>query len=234
MTETLTKTAIVTGAGSGIGLATAKMLGQLGYRIMLVGRDQSKLERAAETLAEAVVFPADLSKSTEAQRMIDEGIRLLGRIDVLVNNAGWSPLKPIGSHLAEDIEQVFRINAIGPCVAIARLFPILLKQGGGCVVNVSSMATVDPFAGLFAYAAAKASLNLMVKSCVNEGKKRGVRAFAVAPGAVETPLLRSMFPETAVPKNRALAPERVAEVIVECIEGKRESELGTTILLPSP
>jgi len=234
MAETTTKTAIVTGAGSGIGLATVRMLGELGYRVMLVGRDQAKLERAAEGLIEPVVFPADLSQSIEAQRMIDEGNRLLGRIDVLVNNAGWTPLKPIGSHLAEDIEQVFRINAIGPCVAIARLFPILVKQGGGCIVNVSSMATVDPFAGLYAYAAAKASLNLMVKSCVNEGKKRGVRAFAVAPGAVETSLLRSMFPETAVPKSRALAPEIVATVIVDCIEGKRESELGGTILVPSP
>jgi NAD(P)-dependent dehydrogenase (short-subunit alcohol dehydrogenase family) len=233
MTETA-KTAIVTGAGSGIGLATVRMLGQLGYRIMLVGRDPAKLARAAEGLTDPVIFPADLSQSAEAQRMIDEGSRLLGRIDVLVNNAGWTPLKPIGLHLAEDIEQVFRINAIGPCVAIARLFPLLVKHGGGCIVNVSSMATVDPFAGLYAYAAAKASLNVMVKSCVNEGKKRGVRAFAVAPGAVETQLLRSMFPETAVPKSRALAPERVAEVIVDCIEGKREADLGGTILVPSP
>lgn len=234
MADAATKTAIVTGAGSGIGLAAGRMLHERGYRVMLVGRDRSKLEQASAGLADSIVFPADLSQGAEAQRMIDEGARLLGRIDVLVNNAGWTPLKPLGAHLAEDIEQVFRVNAIGPCVAIARLFPILLKQGGGCIVNVSSMATVDPFPGLFAYAAAKASLNLMVKSCVNEGKKKGIRAFAVAPGAVETALLRSMFPETALPKSRTLSPERVAEVIVECIEGKREKDLGGTILVPSP
>lgn len=234
MAEAATKTAIVTGAGSGIGLAAARMLYERGYRVMLVGRNRAKLEQASAELSDSIVFPADLSQGAEAQRMIDEGAGLLGRIDVLVNNAGWTPLKPLGAHLAEDIEQVFRINAIGPCVAIARLFPILLKQGGGCIVNVSSMATVDPFPGLFAYAAAKASLNLMVKSCVNEGKKKGIRAFAVAPGAVETALLRSMFPEAALPKSRTLSPERVAEVIIECIEGKREKDLGGTILVPSP
>ncbi|MGH7242967.1 MAG: SDR family NAD(P)-dependent oxidoreductase [Phycisphaerales bacterium] len=234
MAETTNKTAIVTGAGSGIGLAVARMLGAKGYRLMLVGRDRGKLEQACTGLVDPIVFCADLSKSSEAERMIDEGARLLGRIDVLVNNAGWTPLKSVGAHLAEDIEQVFRINAIGPCVAIARLFPILLKQGGGCIVNVSSMATVDPFPGLFAYAAAKASLNLMVKSCVNEGRSSGVRAFAVAPGAVETPLLRSMFPEAALPKSRTLSPERVAEVILDCINGKRENDLGGTILVPSP
>lgn len=234
MAATNGQTAIVTGAGSGIGLATAHLLGKLGYRLMLVGRDRSKLERASHSTPDSIVFPADLSKSSEAERMIDEGVQLLGRIDVLVNNAGWTPLKPIEGHASDDIDQIFRINAIAPCVAIARLFPILLKQGGGCIVNVSSMATVDPFPGLFAYAAAKASVNLMVKSCVNEGKGKGIRAFAVAPGAVETPLLRSMFAEASLPKTRTLEPERVAEVIVQCVEGKRDKDLGGTILVPSP
>lgn len=228
------KTAIITGGGSGIGLATARMLDEAGYRLLLVGRDRGRLEAAAGLFAGSVVFVADLEKSDAAEEMIDHGRRVLGRIDALVNNAGWTPLLPIRDHPAHEIERVFRINAISPCVAISRVFPIMEEQGGGCIVNVSSMATVDPFPGLYAYAAAKASLNLMVKSCVNEGRSAGIRAFSVAPGAVETGLLRSMFAEASLPRARTLAPETVARVITDCILGKRDAESGTTIFVPSP
>lgn len=234
MTKTGGKTAIITGAGSGIGLATAQLLAGAGYRLLLVGRDRTKLEAAAKACGNAGILVANLEKSSEAERVIDEGLKILGRIDVLVNNAGWTPLKPIGEHSASDIERVFQVNAISPCVAIARVFPHMVSHGDGCIVNVSSMATADPFPGLYAYAAAKASVNLMVKSCVNEGASQGIRAFALAPGAVETPLLRSLFAENTLPKNRTLKPEAVAKVIADCILGKRDSENGATIFLPSP
>lgn len=234
MTKTGGKTAIITGAGSGIGLATAQLLAGAGYRILLVGRDRAKLGIAAKACGNAETLVADLEKSSEAERVIDTGRAMLGRIDVLVNNAGWAPLKPIGEHTASDIEHVFHVNAISPCVAIARVFPHMVSNGGGCIINVSSMATADPFPGLYAYAAAKASLNLMVKSCLNEGASQGIRAFAIAPGAVETTLLRSLFAENTLPKNRTLEPEAVAKVIADCILGKRDSENGTTIFLPSP
>ncbi len=233
-TNAVSKTAIVTGAGSGIGLATARLLREAGFRLMLVGRNRSNLDAAAASVSGAVVHVADIGLSAEVEAMIASALEQLGRIDVLVNNAGWTNLKPIAEYGAAEIEEIFRVNAIGPCVAIARALPHMVAQRTGCIVNVASMAVVNPFPGLYAYAAAKASMMLTVKSVINEQGRHGVRAFTVAPGAVETALLRSMFGEGTLPRRRALPPDSVAQVILECIEGKRDAENGGTILIPSP
>lgn len=232
--QTATKTAILTGAGSGIGLETARLLHAAGYKLMLVGRDQAKLDAVAAACGGALTRIADIADSGAVEAMVEDAASRLGRIDVLINNAGWTIMKPIGQYTAPEIERIFRLNAIGPCIAIARTLPHMVAGGGGCIVNVASMAVVNPFPGLFAYAAAKASMTLMVKSIVNEEGRKGVRAFAVAPGAVETPLLRSMFAEHTLPRRRALAPEHVANIIMECVQGKRDSENGGTIVIPSP
>lgn len=226
--------AILTGAGSGIGEATARLLHAAGFRLMLVGRNQAKLEAVAANCPGALTRTTDMSDSGAVEAMIADAAGRLGRIDVLINNAGWTLLKPIDQYTASEIEEIFRLNAIGPCVAIARVLPHMVASGGGCIVNVASMAVVDPFPGLFAYAAAKASLPLMVKSVVNEEGHNGIRAFALAPGAVETPLLRSMFAENALPRHRVLSPETVAQVILDCVQGRRNSDNGGTILIPSP
>ncbi|MBX3378921.1 MAG: SDR family oxidoreductase [Phycisphaeraceae bacterium] len=234
MNQQETKAAVLTGAGSGIGQATARLLHASGFKLMLVGRNQTKLDAIAAECGDALTRATDISDSSAVETMVADAAARLGRIDVLINNAGWTLLKPISEYAASEIEEIFRLNAIGPCVAIARALPHMVAAGGGCIVNVASMAVVNPFPGLFAYAAAKASLTLMVKSVVNEEGRRGVRAFAVAPGAVETPLLRSMFAENTLPRRRALAPELVAQVIMDCVQGKRDSENGGTILIPSP
>lgn len=234
MTSQVKKIALLTGAGSGIGLATARLLHGAGFHLLLVGRDRSKLDATAAECPGSSVHACDMSDSRAVEDLIASAVSRFGRIDVVVNNAGWTPVKPISEYTSGEIEHIFRLNAIGPCVAIARTIPHMVAAGGGCIVNVSSMAVVNPFPGLFAYAAAKASMTLMVKSIVNEEGRHGIRAFAIAPGAVETPLLRSLFAEHTLPRRRALAPEIVANLILECVQGQRDCENGGTILLPSP
>lgn len=228
------RVAVVTGAGSGIGRETAILLGELGYVVVLVGRDEVKLALVQELLPGSVVMKCDMGDASAVEKLIAAVDLRFGHIDVLVNNAGTTPLKPIEDYEIAEIDHIFRVNAVGPCVAIARTLPIMKRHGGGCIVNVSSMATIDPFPGLYPYAAAKASVNLMARSVVNEAGKHGVRAFAVAPGAVETPLLRTLFKPDAFPASRTLDPKSVARTIVECVQGKREAENGKTIFLPSP
>jgi NAD(P)-dependent dehydrogenase (short-subunit alcohol dehydrogenase family) len=162
-----------------------------------------------------------------------------GRLDVLVNNAALAPLLPIEKTDAATIEQVYMTNAVGPACAIAAAWPVFIRQhaeGRMCrlghrVVNVSTLGTSDPFAGFFAYAASKAAMNVMAASCANEGKRYGVRAFSVAPGAVETPMLRNIFSDKVLPPSRCLSPQAVAEEILACVMGERENLNGQTIFL---
>ncbi|MCB9846235.1 MAG: SDR family oxidoreductase [Phycisphaeraceae bacterium] len=227
--------ALITGSGSGIGEATARELSARGWRLVLCGRREGPLREVARGLGgPSAIVRGDVGVESEAHAMVDGAVARFGRLDALVNNAGAAPMREIEATDGDVLRETFAVNALGPGYLIARAWPVFVRQRGGCVVNVSSMASIDPFAGFFAYASSKASVNLMAKSCAMEGGAHGVRAFAVAPGAVETPMLRSLFDERAIPGSRCLSPASVASVIVSCIIGERDSENGAVIPLPSP
>ena len=118
--------------------------------------------------------------------------------------------------------------------AVWPTFKAQKDAGGGAICNVSSMATKDPFPGFNVYAAAKAGVNLFTKATADEGKRINVTAAAVAPGAIETPMLRANFPEKTIPTDKTLDPLTVAGVIRDVLTGAREFEPGETIFLPSP
>ena len=217
----MTPIALVTGAGSGIGAAIAHAL-SADHHLVLVGRRREPLAALAQTLGlRTTVMPADVSDPAAARQLIADAIASLGSLDVLINNAGVAPLKPIDQHTPALIAEAFATNAIGPANTIAAAWPHFVSRRAGVIVNVTSLAGLDPFPGFFAYGAAKAAANLLIKSCHNEGKARGIRAYAVAPGAVETSMLRSMFSTKQIPASAALAPEAVAAVVRECVVGTR-------------
>jgi NAD(P)-dependent dehydrogenase (short-subunit alcohol dehydrogenase family) len=166
--------------------------------------------------------------------IVREAVKRFGRIDGLVNNAGLAPLTPIEETTAESLQHVFEVNTLGTGRLILAAWPVMRKQRSGVIVNVSSMAAVDPFPGFFAYASAKAGVELMARSCATEGEEHGIRAYAVAPGAVETPMLRSIIDEEMVPPERTLSADTVAEVIVGCVLATRAEKSGETIRVPSP
>ncbi len=225
--------AIVTGAGTGIGRATALMLADRGFRLTLVGRRPDPLLEVSRTVGEkrCLVIPADIGEATACEQIVGRTQRQFGRLDVLINNAGFAPLMAIDHTTPAIIDEIFRVNALGPAYLIHYAWHIFLDQGRGCIVNISTKGTVDPFSGFFGYAAAKASVNLMARSCAKEGRAIDIKSFAIAPGAVETEMLRALFSEEKLPKNETMPPERIASVVIECIEGKRDSENGQTIVV---
>lgn len=238
MTPANLHAAIITGAGTGIGFATARRLGAKGWAVALAGRRREQLEHAAAALREAgsapervVVHPCDVADAASVRSLVADAHRRFGRVDALVNNAGVAALVPIDKGGPDFLRDVFAVNALGPAYAIAAVWPIMRAQGGGVIVNVSTIGTLDPFPGFFAYAGAKSAVNSFARSCAKEGAALGIRAFAVAPGATDTPMLRSMFDETALPPSHCLHAEDVAAVIVECVEGGRDAENGGTIYL---
>lgn len=239
--------ALITGGGSGIGRALACAMVGEGWSVAIIGRcGQALAETAALTGSpqRVLTLALDVSESAAAADAVSSTVERFGRLDALVNNAGSAPLAPIEKTTPALLQECFAVNALAPGYLIAAAWPVFRRQAEearaqgesprAAVVNVSSMATRDPFAGFFAYAAAKASVNLMAQSCAKEGRAIGVRAFAVAPGAVETPMLRANFNDKAIPPAKALAPEVVGAVIAACIRGERDAENGQVIWVPSP
>lgn len=230
----MNKVAIITGAASGIGRATATLLASRGYSIVLAGRTESALRAASteiEKTTRALVVPTDMAIESHVERLIDRAADHFGRIDALVNNAGTGKHIAIAHTTASLVRECMNTNAVGPALAVLRAWPIFERQRAGCVVNVSSMATIDPFPGFFAYAASKAPMNIMVDSIAKEGAAVGVTAYCIAPGAVETPLLRQNFDESVIPTEMCLTPDDVARVIDECVTGKRPADNGRTIAI---
>jgi len=224
--------AIVTGAGSGIGRATAKLLSEAGYSVVVVGRRLEAIEETSMMLSTPGIGVAVDITDPDAQReIVGSTIERFGRLDVLINNAGSAPLAAIDKSTPELIEDAFAVNAVAPAKLIAAAWPTMVAQKRGCIVNVSTMGTQDPFAGFFAYAAAKSAVNVMAKSCAKEGRAHGIRAFSVAPGAVETAMLRGNFPESRLPKSACLAPEQIAQLIVDCVQGVHDARNGDTLFI---
>lgn len=231
-----TPVAVVTGAGSGIGRAAALRLGRAGWRLVLVGRNESRLAETDALLAalptppEATeLVPADLADGLSARAVIDATIECFGRIDALVNNAGAAEVVAIDETSQQLLEHTFAVNVFGPAQLITAAWPHFRAQHRGCVVNISSVAAFDPFPGFFVYAASKGALDSLTRSVALEGRSIGVRAFSINPGAVETPLLRAAFSTDVVAESQTLDPRGVAEVIAECVLGMRDWDNGRCI-----
>ncbi|MCW5755737.1 MAG: SDR family oxidoreductase [Phycisphaeraceae bacterium] len=225
------KVAIVTGATAGIGLASARLFVERGWRVLAVGRDPGRLDEAMGLLGgRAQPCRADVGHPDGPAQIVQACLRAFGRIDALVNNAGLAPLVPLAQHGPELIDRVFATNSIGPAKLIVAAWPHLSTTHGR-IVNVSSVAAKDPFPGFFAYAASKAAVELLTVSAANEGRAAGIKAFSVAPGATETGMFRALFDESAVPRSAVLDPASVATIIVDCATGRRDADNGTTITI---
>lgn len=238
-TQTAPKTALITGGGSGIGFAVAERLTRSGWRVVIAGRSMRRLEQAAIDIhaetgaAGAPVIPMTLDQRDpdSARRLIEQVVSTLGRIDALVNNAATAGVKPVPETDLRTIEETYAVNAVAPAYLTHLVWPVMAKQRSGCIVNIGSWASLDPFPGFFAYAGSKAAVSLMAASAAKEGTPIGLRAFCVAPGAVETELLRSAFDESTLPASACLRPREVARVVSDCIESKRDKDNGKTIYI---
>ena len=135
----------------------------------------------------------------------------------------------------DDIVRAARsmISDFGDRAAMEARMLATRSERAGCVVNITSMAVVDPFPGLAVYAASKAALDSLTRSIHNEGADHGIRAYSVAPGAVETEMLRTIVTEEQLPTEQTLAPAQIAEVVADCIAGTCAEPSGSSLLVPS-
>ena len=224
--------AVITGAGRGIGRAIAVALAGKGYRLVLISRNESQLQETAELSdPAALIATVDVTDAQKLRGVVDQAITTFGRIDAVVNNAGNAPVRSVEQMTADEWRNVLDTNLSATFYLSQAVWPTFRKQNAGVIVNISSAASRDPFTGFHAYGAAKAGVNLLTLSMAREGHPFGIRVHAVAPGAVETPLFRTLLTPEQFPTERALDPADVARVVAGCITGELAYTSGEVIWL---
>jgi len=186
------KSAIVTGAASGIGLATAMRLGSEGARVLIADLDLDKGNAAADEVRragapDAMAAVCNVAEEAAVERAVDAAIDRFGKIDIVVNNAGLMVFKPIAEQTGDDWLKILNVDLLGAFYFIKQAF--LKMKNGGVIVNVSSVHAVETTPLVASYAAAKSALVSLTRSASLEGKSIGIRVNAILPGAVDTPML---------------------------------------------
>ena len=230
--------AIVTGASSGIGAAVATMLVRAGHTVVGLGRAPSRLDALARELGpDFVPQRCDITETATFTGLLRSAADEFDGIDLLINCAGAVQALPIERTTPEVFRHMHEVNVVAPAAAIHALWPAMCRRGGSRIVNVSSLAQLDPFPGFFAYASSKSALHLLTVVADAEGEPQGVRAFTVAPGVVDTPLHRTLMPESMPPVDglsSVLYPDDIARVIVEIAEGRHDGGAGRVLAMPAP
>ena len=220
------KVAVVTGASEGIGLAVARLLAAEGVKVVLAARSEDKLKKAAAELAGAVAIPADLRKPEDIESLVSKTMERFGRIDILVNNAGQGIYGPFEKTNIDDYKNVMELNVYAVVGLMQQVIPIMRKQGGGRIINISSMVSKNYFPNMSAYASTKYALNALSLTARKELEKDGIVVSVMHPKMTAT-----RFGANAVGGNASDTrangqrvsgvdtAEDVAKNIIELIEG---------------
>lgn len=239
----MTKTAIITGAGSGLGQAAALSLAEQGINIAVVDVNEEggneTVKQVKEAGADAIFIKADVSKAEDVKNYVDQTVEKFGTIDYFFNNAGISGSgKYFLETDIEEIDKIVGINMLGALYGIRYVAEVMLEQGGGSIVNTASSAGVTGQDSVVTYSATKHGIVGMTKSLVAEYAKDGLRVNSIAPGPTETPMVKQFFAdnpemkenaEAGIPQKRLGTPEEVAELVSFLLTSKAEYINGEVI-----
>jgi NAD(P)-dependent dehydrogenase (short-subunit alcohol dehydrogenase family) len=221
--ELIGSTALVTGATSGIGKATALALASRGARVLVSGRDTERGQAVVAAIrangGNADFLKADLDDAESTRNLARRALEIAGSVDILVNNAGIFPFGPTAETPLDAFHDVYAINVRAPFILVAELAPKMAERGNGAIVNVSSMVGDFGVAGMALYGSSKAALNLLTKSWAAEFGSKGVRVNAVTPGPTRTEGTEGMGDGLAqlaamAPAGHPATPEEIADAIV--------------------
>ncbi len=226
--ENLLPVCLVTGGTSGVGLAILQRFAIGGYQVATCGRDAQRLKNAEAIIHDirpnGLFVQADLAKPAEAVSVVDRTIEKFQRIDILVNNAAVAPLSPFDEVSSETFENAIDVNVRSIFYLTQTVWRQMKRQGRGIIINISSLAAVDPFPGFSVYGSTKAWLDLMTVALAAEGKDSEIRVYSIRPGAVETPLLRRLFPD--FPADQCVSPDDVARLASELVLHPEQFQSG--------
>ncbi len=221
------KSIIVTGAGSGIGRASARLFAEAGAKVLVCDRTEAALDTAEAIKAAggiAVAEVMDVAVESEVEDMVAAAVRLHGGLDVVFANAGISGGRESVLEADETLwAEVLRVNLIGPALAIKYAAPVMVDAGGGAIICTASVAGINSGAGSAHYSASKAGVMSLVKTSAQQLSGSGVRVNAICPGVIETGMTKPVFDYAREagklekigqlnPLKRAAQPEEIATV----------------------
>jgi NAD(P)-dependent dehydrogenase (short-subunit alcohol dehydrogenase family) len=237
------KTALITGGGSGIGRATAILFAREGARVMVVGRKLAPLEKTVAIIkaegGNAACFSADVSKTDEVRKMVEESITLFGRLDILFNNAAtFSGLAKTVVELSEaDWDATMEVNLKGVFICSKYVIPHMIQGGGGAIVNCSSISGHVGQKGNSVYNAAKGGVELLTKCMALDFAEHNIRVNAVCPGWVEIDYnrqqIKDMYDEVVRlhPIGRPGQPEDVASAVLYLASDESSWVTGSSLMV---
>jgi hypothetical protein len=238
--------ALVTGASSGIGRATAEALASAGADVALAARRTDRIEALAEEIerehhgADALPITTDVTERSEVEAMIDETREVFDGLDVLVNNAGVMLLAPVERADLDELERMVDVNLTGLMTATRLALPGMLEQGSGDIVNVSSVAGLRATENSGGYAATKFGVNAFSESLRKETAGSGVRVTRIEPGAVATELATHITDEGVIEEMmerfgdiETLQPEDIADSVRWAVTRPAHVSVNEVVVRPS-
>jgi len=234
------KSVILTGAGSGIGRVTAKMLGEMGANVFVVGRRENLLKESVSEIeiagGKGAYLSADLEDGDSAANVAEEAIKAFGNISYLINNAGHSSkVRSMRYVQKDDWQSVFNVNVEGVYRLTQAILPNMIDNGGGTIVTVSSMAALRPgLMGGAPYSSAKAAAAAMMTALREELREYGIRSCTVYPAEVDTPILDNRpLPPDAKARSTMMQPEDIAEAILLCMRMPHRTIVQDLVVSPT-
>ena len=212
------KVAVITGGGSGIGLAIARIFAASGYSVVITGRDAKRLQKAVANIPadkkQVTGIPCDVRNPASVEKLFRELGKHHSTIDVLINNAGVAhSLAPVDQLSVETWKEVIDTNLTGMFLVTRAALPMM--RAGGTIVNNLSVAAVQPFAGMSAYNASKFGALGFTHALREDLRKCGIRVVALLPGATATDIWSQFWPDA--PKAKMISPETVAQAVLHAV-----------------
>jgi NADP-dependent 3-hydroxy acid dehydrogenase YdfG len=236
------KVVVITGASSGIGESTAKLLARDGARVVLGARRKDRLDAVVKEISAAggtaIAVAVDVTKRLEVEALIKRAVDSFGRVDVIVNNAGIMPIAPIQALKVEEWDRVIDISLKGVLYGVAAVLPQMQKQKSGHIINVASVFGIKVFAGATVYCATKAAVRTLTEGLRMELHSQSIRCTVISPGAVATELPESSS-EEATRKNlrefykMAIPANSIASGIAYAIQQPAEVEVDEVVIRPT-
>ncbi|MDP5337891.1 MAG: SDR family oxidoreductase [Nodularia sp. (in: cyanobacteria)] len=229
--------ALITGASSGIGKATALAFAKAGIDVALVSRSLDKLETVAQaarhTGVTAKAYAVDLANVTQVKAKIEAIALDFGGIDILVNNAGIAYTANLSETPLEDWQQVINLNLTSVFQCMMGILPGMRDRHTGTIINVASIAAKQPFPGWGAYSVSKASIMVLSQTLAQEERAHGIRVTAICPGAVNTELWDTKTVQSNFDRSKMLTPEVVAQSILYAALLPQQAVIDELTLMPS-